>query len=512
MMTDQAFNYISVLSWLDWLIFATSIALTIAAVCYGHRVQQRLIRAAAKPTTAATNHSITNHSIIEYLIMGRQLTLPLFIATLTATWYGGILGVTQIAFEHGIYNLITQGIFWYISYLLFALYLVKKIRRYNAFSLPEMIKKIFGPRSAALSIILIFFKSLPIGYAIGLGILIQLFFNITLPCAIIIGVSFVVVYSFFGGLRSVIYSDLVQLGFMLFGLISVVGFSMYSFGGIKFLTTALPATHFSFTGNHNLNTTLVWIFIACATTFINPTFYHRCFAAKSDKVAIYGILGATAFWVIIDLCTTLGGMYAKAVIPNADPTNGYLIYSLQLLPNGWKGLFLASLLATVLSTLDSFLLLASSILFYDFPIFDRFMIFKRHKLSLHTKHNLSLILVGIITTVLAIHFNGKIESVLLTFKGFFAACLLFPLLIGYFFPGIISDLQFVYACLTGCFCFGIYTVLLPILLPQLNLCLDPFYIGNLATLAAIGYFISKTLYRYTPIEFISSKPASVVNL
>ena len=50
--------------------------------------------------------------------MGRKLTLPLFIATLVATWYGGIFGVAQIAFENGIYNFVTQGFFWYISRVL----------------------------------------------------------------------------------------------------------------------------------------------------------------------------------------------------------------------------------------------------------------------------------------------------------------------------------------------------------------------------------------------------------
>jgi len=44
----------------------------------------------------------------------------LFVGTLVATWYGGIFGVTFIAFEKGLYNFLTQGVFWYIAYLIFA--------------------------------------------------------------------------------------------------------------------------------------------------------------------------------------------------------------------------------------------------------------------------------------------------------------------------------------------------------------------------------------------------------
>ena len=34
--------------------------------------------------------------------MGRKMTLPIFVATLVATWYGGIFGVTALTFEKGV--------------------------------------------------------------------------------------------------------------------------------------------------------------------------------------------------------------------------------------------------------------------------------------------------------------------------------------------------------------------------------------------------------------------------
>ena len=92
--------------------------------------------------------------------MGRQLTLPLFVATLVATWYGGIFGVTQIAFEKGIYNFITQGVFWYFTYIIFALFMVTKIRKFHAVTLPEMMGRLFGPKSEKLSAIFNFFNTL----------------------------------------------------------------------------------------------------------------------------------------------------------------------------------------------------------------------------------------------------------------------------------------------------------------------------------------------------------------
>ena len=71
--------------------------------------------------------------------MGRYLTLPMQVATLVATWYGGLFGVTAIAFEQGLYNFIIQGVFWYITYIIFALWPVEKIRSKPTATLAELV-------------------------------------------------------------------------------------------------------------------------------------------------------------------------------------------------------------------------------------------------------------------------------------------------------------------------------------------------------------------------------------
>ena len=392
------------LSILDWGMFLCTIIFTIAAVAYGLCKRKKT----ASP------------QIYEYLLMGRQLTLPLFIATLTSTWYGNIFGVTQIAFNHGIYNLITQGIFWYIPYLIFAFFLVDKIRSYNVVSLPELIQRVFGEKIAQFSSVLIFIKTLPIVHAIGCGILLQYIFHVSLSQGIVIAVLFVTLYSAFGSFRAIVFSDFAQCLFMLIGVISVVVFSIKIFGGPIVLLEKLPSSYFIPYGKHSFLITIAWMFIAFTTTLINPTFYQRCFAAKDHKTAKYGILLSIVLWIIIDVCTTLGGMYAKAILPDANPTNAYLVYSLQILPVGYKGLFLGGMMAMILSTLDSFLFLAANTIFYDLSFF--------RKYPIHIRHLLSLVLTSSCTIVIAICFNDNIEGVWLIIKGSFAVCLFMLLL------------------------------------------------------------------------------------
>lgn len=419
------------MSTLDWTIFAIILLITFFAVIYGHIQKRRQFNAGEEENT-----------FLDHLLMGRQLTLPMFVATLVATWYGGIFGVTEIAFNQGIFNFITQGAFWYVAYIIFALFLINKIKPYKAVTLPDLINKMFGPKSSKLSAIFNFFNVLPIAYVISIGLFLQLIFGGSLILMMSIGVAIVIAYSMLGGFRAVVFSDIIQFFVMCLGVFLVLAFSVSTFGGIDFLTNNLPEKHFSLTGGESLATTFVWGFIALST-LVDPNFYQRVFAAKSNKTAKKGILVSTLVWFGFDICTTAGAMYAKAVIPNAESGHAYLTYAVQILPDGVRGFVLAGIIATILSTLDSYLFLSGTTLSYDLAP-KRF----RGKMFIH---HLGIILVGIIAIFMAQVFDGNIKMVWKTLGSYSSSCLLLPVVYGYIFPKKISDIQFVSACFCGIF-------------------------------------------------------------
>lgn len=448
-----------ILSPLDWAVFGAVLILTFLSVLYGHRKK-------AKQQTES-------ESLLDLLLMGRQLTLPLFVATLVATWYGGIFGVTRIAFEKGIYNFVTQGLFWYLSYLLFALFLVKRIAPYKAVTLPDLIGKMFGPHSARLSAVFNFFNVLPIAYTISLGLFTQMLFGGNLFINMLLGLIVVMLYSSWGGLRAVVYSDLIQFFVMCSSVLFVFVFSLKQFGGLDYLSLNLPATHFEMTGGEGWVATFVWGFIALAT-LVDPNFYQRCFAADQEKTARRGIYLSTLVWLGFDICTTAGAMYARAAIPEAESAQAYLIYALQLLPNGLRGFFLAGILATILSTLDSYLFLAGTTLSYD-------LVPKKWRGSIRV-HHLGILLVGVLSLFFAYIFEANIKTVWKVLGSYFAACLLLPVLTGHLKPGFLRDLDFVTGSLTGV----VAVTLWPFLKPENGLwALDTLYIGALSTLVGL---------------------------
>ncbi|HPR17372.1 MAG TPA: sodium:solute symporter family protein [Candidatus Cloacimonadota bacterium] len=468
---QSSIDFRSVITSTDWIVFFSVLALTLAAIIYGQSIKKKI-----------GNNNSTEYNFLDLLLMGRQLTLPMFVATLVATWYGGIFGVTKIAFEQGIYNFITQGLFWYIAYIIFALFIVKKVAKYQAVTLPDLVGKMFGPKSEKLSAVFNFFNVLPIAYVISLGLFIQTLFGGSFLIDMLIGTGLVILYTLYGGFRAVVFSDIIQFFVMCLGVFLVLVFSVDLFGGLSFLKANLPATHFSPTGGVGWGTTLVWGFIALST-LVDPNFYQRVFAAKNPKAARNGILISTVIWFLFDICTTGGAMYARAVIPQAASDKAYLIYALQILPNGLRGFVLAGILATILSTLDSYLFIAGTTVSYDM------MPAKwKGKVSLY---HLGIVTVGLLAIFLGKVFDGNIKIVWKTLGSYWASCLLLPILYGYIFPKKIKDMQFIFASIIGIIA---VTVWRNVSLPGFWQDIDELYMGIIATsLGLVAYGLKEKI-------------------
>ncbi len=457
----------------DWIVFLAILAATFLAAVYGHRRLKK-----------KNKGSMTT---LDYLLMGRQLTLPLFVATLVATWYGGIFGVNEITFNYGIYNFVTQGFFWYIAYLIFAFFIADKVAKFHSVTLPDLTGKMFGPNSAKVAATFTFFYITPVAYVLSLGMFLHMVFGMGVLQGMICGTLFTCLYTAWGGFRSVVFSDLVQFFVMCAAVLLVVVFSVHTFGGLSFLKANLPASHFSITGGNSWMNTFIWGFIALAT-LIDPSFYQRCFAAKSPSVVKKGVVISTFIWFCFDLCTTAGSLYARAVLPQAEPGQAYFFYAVQLLPVGLKGFFVAGILAIILSTLNSFLFIASNTLSFDF-LRNRFK-------NVILSNRISIFFVGALAIVMAQVFNGSFKEIWLVLGSYFSACLLVPILMGYLSPGRISDRLFVISSLTSA---AAMTAWRFVRKHEVLEALDPFYVGVGISLILLIAFRRKESETYTHI-------------
>ena len=414
-------------------------------------------------------------SVVDYLLFGRKLTLPLFVTTLVSTWYGDIFGVTQIAFKRGINTIAIYGLGFYLSGIFFMLFFVEKARKMNVFTLPEIIQKKYGKTAYKLVSLMILVKALPITYLIGIGLLIQKLFDLDLYYSMMVGIVFVIAYIGARGFSGIIYSDAIQFILMYASVIMVVAFSYFKYGGYGFLDINLDGSYFSINGEEALSGLFIWFFISIMTTFMSPVFYQRCFAAKNTKVAKRGIFISLIFWMICDFCTVIGSMYASAVLPNSMPHEAYFNYALSILPIGLKGVFLAGIAATILSTLDSFLFICSNTLMYD--LFNKKFV----------KNNIykigSLAVVGGITFFLAGHFVDDIDKFYILLRSYCGVTLAIPLMCTIAFGKFLSEKQFIASIILAC----IFMVVSDFV--QSEIYIESFYVGALVSFLSIIIFL-----------------------
>lgn len=303
-----------------------------------------------------------------FLLSGRKMSLPAFVATLVSTWYGGILGIGEYSYQNGISTWLILGVPFYVFSALFAWLLAGKIRMNKALSLPEAVGNFYGDTAGRFAAIPIFILVSPAPYILMLGLIFQYLTGgggdfLWYASAVAL---FSVAYVTFGGFNAVVHTDMLQIGLMFGGFVALIWFAGTETGGLSSLWQSIPGEFRDITGGGSLQYILVWFFIAL-WTFVDPSFHQRAAAAKNPNTAKRGIFISIVLWSIFDFLTIFSGMYGWAILgPElAEPIMVYPYLANEILPIGLKGLFFVALLATIMSTLDSYLFLSGQTLGRD---------------------------------------------------------------------------------------------------------------------------------------------------
>lgn len=298
-------------------------------------------------------------SVSSYLSMGRRLSLPAFVATLVATWYGGVLAVGEYTWTWGLVNWLALGAFYYVFAALYAWLLAGRVRASRSLSLPEEIAQAHGPWAGKLAALTTLVMVSPAPHILTTAIILGALAGLPLVPALSITVLLTVAYVWKGGLRSVVVTDMVQFLLMFLGFGAGLVWLMSQHGGPSWLATRLPASHLEIPGALPWSTLVLWGFVAL-WTLVDPGFHQRVAVARDIPTAKRGIWISILCWFLFDALTTGCGLYARALMPGLkDPVMAFPELA-RLLPPLIQGLFVGGMLATVLSTLNSLCFLSGT--------------------------------------------------------------------------------------------------------------------------------------------------------
>ena len=230
---------------------------------------------------------------------------------------------------------------------------------------------------SAVLILIFFLIYTSSGFVAG-GKLFSAVFGFPYTAALIVGAFVVVSYTFLGGFRAVCWTDFVQATLMFFAILLVPITAVVLSGGPAATISSLHASvphFFEITYlKDGIEGVGLWIAIISSMAwglgyFGQPHILVRFMAIRSPR-DMGGACRIAITWVLISLTGAVlagiaGRFYLGVDAVIGDPEKVFILTVQQMFPAAIAGVFLAAILAAIMSTADSQLLVTTSAITED---------------------------------------------------------------------------------------------------------------------------------------------------
>lgn len=304
-----------------------------------------------------------------YWVAERQHGSLRISASLIITVFGAstTMGVISLGYSRGL-----TGAWWpltgAIALIPFGVFLAKRVRGLAVYTLPDILKRAYGDKvavPAALMIAISWCGVIAAQMIAGARLLDGVFALGYSPALAIIAVVFVL-YTFWGGQLSVIRTDTWQLALFLAGLflcliLVTAAVSGAGVSGAEQLPEGLMS--FPVSSEFGWYDLLVYYPLIVGLPFlVGPDLWSRVFCARDSVVAQRSVFAAAVAIIPVALLLALLGILIRARFPDIPPDGALPEAIGQLLPVGVRGLIVAGFLAAIMSSADTTLVTASTIL------------------------------------------------------------------------------------------------------------------------------------------------------
>lgn len=322
------------------------------------------------------------HNLGDYILGGRKLGSVVTALSVGASDMSGwlLLGLPGAIYLSGIsaaWIAVGLVIGAYCNWL----FVAKPLRVFsfaanNSLTLPDYFENRFHDRSRVLRllsavVILVFFTFYTASGLVGGAILFENSFGMDYSTALLLGALIIVAYTFLGGFLAVVWTDAVQAMIMLLALIIAPMIVIASSGGIGAVWEQTQSVQpvstdlFNNIGALGLLSLLAW----GLGYFGQPHLLARFMAAENPQKLVNARRIAMVWMIIVllgSLMTGFVGISYFADAPLINPETVFIALS-QSLFNPWiAGLIVAAILSAIMSTIDSQLLVSSSVISEDF--------------------------------------------------------------------------------------------------------------------------------------------------
>lgn len=246
--------------------------------------------------------------------------------------------------------------------------------RNGFYTLPEYLQQRFGPTARLTygGLLILIYIFVEIAAVLYLGALaVHSLFGVPLVVSIIVLAVLTSIYTISGGLRAVVWTEMVQLCVLLIGGTVLAISAIRAFGGWGALIATshewhlvLPADDPEYPWTMYIGSNAsIGVFYWATNQFI----VQRTLAARSQNDARLGVVMAMFVKFLLPIMTVVPGLLAAKLFPGlAKPDLAFPTLVQNLLPTGLVGLVMAGLIAAIMSHVSGAINSCTTIASIDF--------------------------------------------------------------------------------------------------------------------------------------------------
>lgn len=368
-------------------------------------------------------------SMKEYAVAGRSFGFPVIFATLSASFIGGgfSMGNAEKVFLIGVANIVALWGFS-LKEILVARFIAPNMHHYpEAISIGDIMEPAYGREARLFSGLFgVILCSGILGAQIGaMGYIFNLYLGLEHTWGILLGCSIVIAYSTVGGMRAVVWTDIIQFVVLAIGIPLVLYFGIQNVGGLNALWHAVPANRLVLPTDPVALIGLASLFLTflLGETLV-PPYVQRLLIGRNNREIWRGTLLSGLFSIPFFAATGLIGLVALALNPSLDANLAMPYVIQEALTPAIQGIVIGAVISIIMSSADSFLN-AAAIAFSN----DLVQPLRRQPLSVQASLRLArgtTLIVGVLAVLFALSIESVLDILIYSYN-FWAPTVLVPL-------------------------------------------------------------------------------------
>jgi len=297
----------------------------------------------------------------------RYGTVPVA-ASLVATIFGAssTVGIIGLGYSRGL-----TGAWWSLvgglALVPFALFLAARVRRLEVYTLPDILHRAYGGRvaMAGAAVISVAWCGVVAAQIVAGALLLGSVFALSFQGSLAVVAAIFVLYTLWGGQLSVVRTDAWQIALFVFGLLAILALVLGAGREAGGVLSGVDPGHLAFPVSEDFGWYQVLVFyplIVGMPYLVGPDMYSRVLCARDAGSARSAALLAALLVIPLSFLLALLGLLIHARFPGLSPEAALPTALTNLAPAGLRGLVVVGVLGAIMSSADTTLVSASTIL------------------------------------------------------------------------------------------------------------------------------------------------------